>query len=100
MTLNKKLEIISKVTGDSIERLADMSEEYGIITIDDCLEAMQECADHVLNEKVCEWEFDEEHCFYNTECDQAYQLEVGTLEENKHNYCPFCGGKIIVTNKQ
>ena len=47
-------------------------------------------------EKTCEWKYDEEFCFYDTECDEAYQLEVGDLDENKHNYCPFCGGKIVL----
>jgi len=61
---------------------------------------MEEYAEQYCEEKTCEWEYDEEFCFYNTECDEAYQLEIGTLEENKHNYCPFCGGRIILTNKQ
>ena len=53
-------------------------------------------AEEYCEEKTCEWKYDEEFCFYDTECDEAYQLEVGDLDENKHNYCPFCGGKIVL----
>ena len=47
--------------------------------------------------KRCKWYIAEDEGgdeYYDTECGEAYVLVDGTLEENKHNYCPFCGGKI------
>lgn len=29
-----------------------------------------------------------------TVCKRGYSLEDGTLEENYHKYCPYCGGLI------
>ena len=42
----------------------------------------------------CYWQYDEEHCFYDTECGEAYCLMDGTLAENKHKHCPYCGKPI------
>jgi len=44
----------------------------------------------------CEWEYDEDYSCYDTSCDNAYCLLDGTLEENNHKYCPYCGKPIKV----
>ena len=51
-------------------------------------------------EEKCEWKYDEDYEYYNTSCGAEYGLIDGTLEENEHHHCPFCGGRIILTNKQ
>ena len=48
-----------------------------------------------IEKRTCQWVYNEECDFYNTQCNSEYALLDGTLEENKHNYCPNCGGKII-----
>ncbi len=42
----------------------------------------------------CAWTYDEDMDYYETGCQHAYCLNDGTLEENKHRYCPYCGGWI------
>ena len=44
----------------------------------------------------CEWEYDEKYSYYETSCDNDYCLLDGTLEENNHKYCPYCGKPIKV----
>ena len=48
----------------------------------------------------CEWRYDEECDFYNTSCGSEYALIDGTLEENEHYYCPFCGKKILLLTQE
>ena len=65
--------------------------------------AMKECAKDYHKQKmkeVCKWKYDEDFEYYNTSCGAEYGLIDGTLEENEHHHCPFCGGRIILTNKQ
>lgn len=45
-------------------------------------------------DKQCAWKYDEWSDCYDTACEHAYCLIDGTLEENEHRYCPYCGGKI------
>lgn len=42
----------------------------------------------------CTWVYDEYHDCYDTGCHEAYCLIDGTLDENRHRYCPYCGGQI------
>ena len=32
--------------------------------------------------------------YYETACKNAYCLADGTLKDNDHKYCPYCGGLI------
>lgn len=50
-----------------------------------------------LNKTVCNWTNNGE--YYDTSCDEAYCLIDGTLSENKHLYCPYCGGRIKELNQ-
>jgi len=52
----------------------------------------------VGEEKNCKWTYDEDHCYYDTNCGKSYGLIDGTLKENSHIYCPYCGGKIRELN--
>ena len=45
-------------------------------------------------EKPCKWEYDEYHNMWETECGKAYCLTEGSLQDNDHSFCPFCGHKI------
>ena len=42
----------------------------------------------------CEWTYDEMDDYYETACKNAYCLADGTLKDNDHKYCPYCGGLI------
>ena len=42
----------------------------------------------------CEWTYDDIDDYYETACKNAYCLVDGTLKDNKHKYCPYCGGLI------
>ena len=42
----------------------------------------------------CEWVEDNDWGYFSTSCGNEYCLIDGTLEENKHRYCPYCGKKI------
>ena len=43
---------------------------------------------------TCVWTYDDIDDCYNTGCGNAYCLVDGTLEENEHRYCPYCGHSI------
>ena len=61
------------------------------------LKAMEEYASQSKGyPEECEWEYDEDYSCYDTSCDNAYCLLDGTLEENNHKYCPYCGKPIKV----
>jgi len=65
--------------------------------------AMKECAKEYHKQKVkekCEWKYDEDFEYYNTSCGAEYALYDGTLEENEHHHCPFCGRKISLLTKE
>ena len=42
----------------------------------------------------CEWKYDDMDDYYETACKNAYCLADGTLKDNEHKYCPYCGGLI------
>ena len=42
----------------------------------------------------CEWTYDDIDDYYETACKNAYCLADGTLKDNDHKYCPYCGGLI------
>ena len=44
--------------------------------------------------KVCAWKYDSVDDYYDTACGNAYCLSEGTLADNDHRYCPYCGGLI------
>lgn len=46
--------------------------------------------------KPCLWTYDDIHDYYETACGGSYCLTTGTLDENKHRYCVYCGGQIEV----
>ena len=42
----------------------------------------------------CAWKYDDIDDYYETACKNAYCLADGTLKDNEHKYCPYCGGLI------
>ena len=40
---------------------------------------------------ACEWTYDDIDDYYETACKNAYCLADGTLKDNEHKYCPYCG---------
>jgi len=51
-------------------------------------------------EEKCEWKYDEDYEYYNTSCGVEYALTDGTLEDNEHYHCPFCGKKISLLTQE
>ena len=59
------------------------------------LDRIAELGQHAHTEPPsCLWTYDDIDDCYNTGCGNAYCLVDGTLEENDHKYCPYCGGPI------
>lgn len=50
--------------------------------------------------KVCEWTYDDDHCFYDSSCGDAWTLIDGTPHSNNYRFCPGCGGTISVVTKE
>lgn len=48
----------------------------------------------------CEWAQDDktESDAWNTKCGNAFLLSEGTPAENDMKYCPYCGGRLVVSN--
>ena len=49
---------------------------------------------HLARVASCEWTYDDMDDYYETACKNAYCLADGTLKDNDHKYCPYCGGLI------
>ena len=50
---------------------------------------------------TCEWKLSEIDFTngeegYETQCDNLFTFDEGTVKDNRFKYCPFCGGKIKV----
>lgn len=50
------------------------------------------------------WEGDEfyEYSYWTTGCGEAHYFEEGStgVHENHYQFCPYCGGKIVVEKKE
>lgn len=45
----------------------------------------------------CKWRyFDDGFYSYETGCGRNWYFLEGSAEENKCNYCPYCGNKIVI----
>jgi hypothetical protein len=44
----------------------------------------------------CHWVHDDADSEFETQCGQRFTLNEGTPEENKLEFCPFCGGSLTV----
>ena len=42
----------------------------------------------------CEWEWDETHDKWDSECGNSFQFITGTPTENEMQFCPYCGKQI------
>ena len=40
----------------------------------------------------CTWEQDLDHEFFATSCGQFHCFIEGGPKENRHSFCPYCGG--------
>lgn len=43
----------------------------------------------------CVWAYDEDHCKYDTGCDNAFQFITDDIAENGLRFCPFCGKGLV-----
>jgi len=43
----------------------------------------------------CEWDRDNDGCYEST-CENAFEFNDGTFEENGFKFCPYCGREIEV----
>lgn len=48
--------------------------------------------------EICEWTPRAED-IWDTECRKFFTFSDGTLAENGFEFCPFCGGAIIIQNE-
>jgi len=89
--------------GNYVKKSSQMAEGIGPIFSlrdQDKLTIISKGAKPMSEEGNCEWTYDENHCYYDTNCGKAYGLIDGTLKENSHIYCPYCGGKIKELNSE
>ena len=49
---------------------------------------------HLGRVASCAWKYADIDDYYETACKNAYCLADGTLKDNEHKYCPYCGGLI------
>lgn len=50
------------------------------------------------DEKTCEWVENGEDCF-DTACRKNFEFSDGGVADNGFEYCPFCGGAIVIQNE-
>lgn len=49
--------------------------------------------------RSCRWQHDED-CYWSTSCGEAHVFETDGPEENKHKFCPYCGGKLVIAKRR
>lgn len=62
------------------------------------LSAVEARATAAEQERTCHWAQDndpDDGRYWDTQCGEAYMLIDGDFDENRHRYCPFCGGRIV-----
>jgi hypothetical protein len=47
-----------------------------------------------MSDEYCEWIYDQDIDAYETGCDETHCFETGTVYENNHVFCPYCGKHI------
>jgi hypothetical protein len=53
------------------------------------------------NEKTCEWELiNDDINYWESKCGIDFTLIDGTPAENNFNYCPNCGGVLVVVESE
>ena len=43
----------------------------------------------------CKWTYDEYHDYWDTECEEGFFIEGGSLKDSHIVFCCFCGKRII-----
>jgi DNA-directed RNA polymerase subunit RPC12/RpoP len=51
-------------------------------------------AKHLIESRVCVWNYDEPYEYYNTNCGESFAFINDGVEENGYKHCPNCGNKI------
>lgn len=72
---------------------------YGLQDRERLIDAIASALAAAAHARTCEWtqpdpEFDARA--WDTSCGESYVLFDGTLDENRHKHCPFCGGTITI----
>lgn len=49
-------------------------------------------------DKQCEWTPDDEST-WNTACKKVFAFTDGGVADNGFEFCPFCGGAILIQNE-
>jgi rRNA maturation endonuclease Nob1 len=53
-----------------------------------------------MKKDICRWTHDDYHGAWDTECDEKHVFIDGTPSENKHHFCPYCGGRLRVLARE
>ena len=49
-----------------------------------------------MNDLICNWrETDDEYATWQTDCGESFCIIEGNPEENRMNYCTYCGKKLV-----
>jgi len=57
------------------------------------LKSTEAALDAYSKERLCEWKYDDIHCYYDGECGSSFMGD-GSLDENEYKFCPKCGNTI------
>jgi hypothetical protein len=68
----------SKLKADCTQDVIKKMSDYQSINIDN----------------ACLWTYDENHDYYETECEHAFCIIEGTPKDNDMKFCPYCGKEI------
>lgn len=86
-----------RVKAEDAIGLADDQGFYALLL--DCstrnMEVMNEiCRRWNAVNAVCNWQYDESHDKWDTNCGEGFQLMCDGPKENKMKFCPYCGLKL------
>jgi len=48
-----------------------------------------------MKHRNCKWTYDEYHDNWDTQCGEAFCFITGDPAENKMQFCPYCGWRLV-----
>jgi len=69
------------------------------VSRDDAAKIWTAC-ESLYKRKPCRWTYDEDDCFYSTECGKEWYFPDGTALDNGVEFCMHCGGKVIINDRK
>lgn len=86
--LNSAYQCVAAINDEMIDRVSIENRE--LISV-----KLSEQVDRWKMTSKCEWTYDDSDCYYKTTCEQAFSFIEDGVNENKFQFCPYCGNRVV-----